>query len=331
MVFTKDCNPPMNESSTQSSNILERLVPAGAALNSESLAAKATSDMENTDGKVPPAAMRRHYDKLRNRVGGSMSIAAMAAAAAREKNAKSIALTSSLTAAIDDDDATLPVHSQLPIDKSPANHADLSTVTYACVACGKRLDKSQFSKNQLTKYDKLRCKKCCKAQRPAQLDPNPSNEEVAVPINDTNSCTAQDTAALSEKEDTINDPNTADENDLLVERQASQKEILAVNNDYPDEMRSKVVLDNSDTDVAEINCGIGLPSTSTGVIGDDDKGLHSRLLTEHSLTKQPFSSSFKCICSACGKQLEKSHFSKNQLTKAKKNGIVRCKKCIAAQ
>ena len=91
--------------------------------------------------------------------------------------------------------------------------------------------------------------------------------------------------------------------------------------------------DNSDTDAAgTTNCGIGLPSTLTSVIGDDDKGLHSRLLTENSLTKQPVLSSFKCIiCSAwCGKQLEKSHFSKNQLTKAKKNGIVRCNKCVAA-
>ena len=225
MAFTIDCNPPKNESSTQSSNVLVGIVTAGAATNSGTSAAKATSDkssLENTYGKAPPAAMRRHNDKLRNRGGGSMSIAAMAAAAAREKNAKSIALTSSLTAAIDDDDdATLQVHSQLPIDISLANHADLSTVTYACVACGKRLEKSQFSENNLTKLDKLRCKKCCKAQRPAPLDPNPSNEEVTVPINDTNSCTAHDTAEVSETEDTIDGPNTADKHELLMERQAS--------------------------------------------------------------------------------------------------------------
>ncbi len=64
------------------------------------------------------AVMRRFSDKLGHEAEGTMSIAAMAAAAAREKNAMTAALPSSLTAALEKDDAAIEDHSQIPTEKT---------------------------------------------------------------------------------------------------------------------------------------------------------------------------------------------------------------------
>ena len=288
-------------------------------------------------GIAPLATMRS--DKLRNRAGGSMSIAAMAAAAAREKNAKSAKLTSpSTTATKDDGAATIddPIddRSSIPTEKSPTKHADLPTLTYACVTCGERLVKSHFSKNQLSKSKKnefMRCKKCTQAQRPAQLDPNQLNEESFVLINDRTSCkTVQKVDEISGSAAPPGDlnPNTAsDEENSAFER------LALIDDDGCFDMRSVPVVDIVPTDAAMIDVAIEVPSPSAVRYSADEanKGVHGRLSKENQMTIHTALSPSTHFCSACGKRLEKSQFSKNQLAKAKKNEIVRCKQCIAVQ
>lgn len=133
-------------------------------------------------------------------------IAEMAAAAARKKNAKSAALTSPLIVAIQEDLTHLPTEKSLAntsacvtngdnsskesgliqdstscttaqnnAEVSGNGGAELQHCTFTCSACDKRLDKSQFSKNQLAKAKRKemsRCKNCIAVQRPVQPEPH---------------------------------------------------------------------------------------------------------------------------------------------------------------
>jgi predicted SprT family Zn-dependent metalloprotease len=265
-----------------------------------------------------------------------MSIAAMAAAAAREKNAKSAKLISP-TATKDDGAAIIdnPIddRSSIPTEKSPTKHADVPTLTYACVACGELLVKSHFSKNQLSKSKKnefMRCKKCTKAQRPAELEPNQLNEESFGFIDDRTSCkTVQEVDEISESAAPGDlNPNTAsDEENSTFER------LALIDNDGCFDMRSVPVVDIVPTDAAMIDVAIEVPSPSAVIYSADEanKGVHGRLSQENQMTNHTALPSSTHFCSACGKRLEKSQFSKNQLAKAKKNEIMRCKHCIAVQ
>ena len=93
-----------------------------------------------------------------------MGIAALAAAAARKKNDKP-----------DDKPPTVPVKSVESTDKaSPPPMPDLSSNDekattpsgLQCSACGKSLEKKNYSKSQLSKKEKRRCKNCVENQRP---------------------------------------------------------------------------------------------------------------------------------------------------------------------
>ena len=265
-----------------------------------------------------------------------MSIAAMAAAAAREKNAKSAKLISP-TATKDDGAATIddPIddRSSIPTEKSPTKHADLPTLTYACVACGERLVKSHFSKNQLSKSKKnevMRCKKCTQAQRPAELEPKQLNEESFVLIHAGTSCeTVQEVDEISESAapGDLNSRTASDEENRAFER------LALIDNDGCFDMRSVPVVAIVPTDAAMIDVAIEVPPPSAVRYCADEpnKGVHGRLPKENQMTNHAALPSSTCFCSACGQRLEKSQFSKNQLAKAKKNEIVRCKQCIAVQ
>ena len=265
-----------------------------------------------------------------------MSIAAMAAAAAREKNAKSAKLLSSSTTATKDDGAATtddPIvdRSPIPTEKSPTKQADMPILTYSCVACGERLVKSHFSKNQLSKSKKnefVRCKKCTQAQRTAQLEPNQLNEESFVLMHDRTSCTAFREIDEISQIAAPGDPNTAsDEENRAFER------LAPIDSDGCFDMRNVSVVDIVPTDAAMIDVAIEVPSPSAVRYSADEanNGVHGRLPKEKQMTNNAALPSRTCLCSACGQQLEKSQFSKNQLAKAKKNEIVRCKKCIAVQ
>lgn len=94
-----------------------------------------------------------------------MGIAALAAAAARKKNDKP-----------EDKPPTVPVKSTDKESKaSPPPMPDLSSSNdekatnpsgLQCSACGKSLEKKNYSKSQLSKKEKRRCKTCIENQRP---------------------------------------------------------------------------------------------------------------------------------------------------------------------
>jgi len=94
-----------------------------------------------------------------------MGIAAMAAAAARKKNDQP-----------NDKPPTIPVKSVEEVSKpTPPQMPDLSSLNdekattpsgLQCSACGKSLEKKNYSKSQLSKKEKRRCKTCIENQRP---------------------------------------------------------------------------------------------------------------------------------------------------------------------
>ena len=115
------------------------------------------------------AAAAQKKNDAKAATGAPMGIAAMAAAAAQKKNEAKAAANDS---AIDAGSSSLPGSSidtdsaskGPDVTKPPQPAAEKSAVIqYLCSACGEKLEKEHFSKNQLSKVKKNqngRCKQC---------------------------------------------------------------------------------------------------------------------------------------------------------------------------
>lgn len=356
LTFAKDVEAPKNKVSSITSNGIGLLEESTAAACSVSMKASA----HNIDG-IESSPTSRVNDEQRHRaLPPPMSIAAMAAAAARKKNAKSATDTHE---AKKDRGVELSASSTVT-DESMTNRADLPAFTNTCGACNKYMDKTQFSKSQLAKAKKneiVRCKLCIETQRPAPSKPNPSQEKEDLEEQDTSlSCTTRGNAemltkcttgevfhpvsslqnnatiGLTERQNIIitdglevatNEPNTAaGERKQLMKCQGKQRPLLISKGEFIDEDFCPSVEHIENTPEGRKDGDIERPASWSALNEDDDANNEVQIPLAGKPPTNHADLTFSC--SACGERLEKSQFSKNQLSRAKKNQVVRCKKCI---